>query len=212
LHGTAGTLPAEYRIFAYLVFVLSLFVFPSAIFFAVLLMVLSLCLAKLPFRFLKAGWIPVGMFLIFTFASNAVNQQGRILYSFGPVLITWEGLDIAAIRTARVFLMIGGVKFLMGTTGVDAMIGAMSRLLRPFEKIGIPVTDFFHVMVLTLECFPRLQDAIAAAYGRHVAGSGAGNLWSKAKMLALFLLPLFVESIRSPEHFFKESYVREEKN
>jgi energy-coupling factor transport system permease protein len=205
-------LPAEYRIFAYLVFVLSLFIFPSATYFAVLLVVLCLFLAKLPFRLLKAGWIPVVMFLIFTFVSNAVNQQGRILYSAGPVLITREGLDIAVIRTARVFLMIGGVKFLMATAGVDAMIGAMSRILRPFEKIGIPVTDFFHVMVLTLECFPRLQDAITAEYGRNVAGSGSGNLWSKTKILALFLLPLFVESIRSPEHFFKESYVREEKN
>jgi energy-coupling factor transport system permease protein len=208
----AGTLPPEFRIFTYLLFVLSLFIFPSPTYFAVLFIVLSLCLASLPFRLLKAGWIPICTFLIFTFVSNAFNQQGRILYRAGPVLMTQEGLQIAAIRTLRVFLMIGGVKFLMATTRVDTMIGALSRLLAPFEKIGIPVKDFFHVMVLTLKCFPVLQDSITSEYGRNIAGSNTGNLWNKARMLAMFLLPLFLESIRSPELFFRESNDHEETN
>ena len=207
----AGTLPPEIRILSYLFFVLSLFIFPDLTYFIVLFIVLSICLSRLPFRLLKAGWIPVGMFLFFTFISNVFNQHGRILYSAGPVLITQEGLQIAAIRTLRVFLMIGGVKFMMATTSMDAVIGALSKLLRPFEKVGIPVRDFFHVMGLTLKCFPILQESITAEYGRNITEANAGNLWQKARMIAMFLLPLFVESIRSPEIFFGESDAHEER-
>ena len=206
----AGTLPAEFRILLYLAFVLSLFIFPSPAYFTVLLVALSLCLARLPFRVLKAGWIPIGMFLMYTFAGNALNQHGRVLCSAGPLLITREGIGLAVIRTARVFLMIGGVKFLMAATRRDELINAMSRLLGPFEKIGVPVKDFFQIMMLTLECFPRLQDAITAEYARNVAERASGSLWSRAKRLAMFLLPLFEESIRFPELFFKEQGAGEE--
>lgn len=150
------------------------------------------------------------MFLLFTFVSNAFNQHGRIICSAGPVLITREGLFLACMRSARIFLMIGSVKFLMATTAPDALIHAMARLLGPFERVGVPIKDFFHTMGLTLKCFPILQDEITAQYRKTVAGAGNGALWNKARALAIFLLPLFVESIRSPDLFFRESGTREE--
>lgn len=144
------------------------------------------------------------MFLLFTFISNVLNQHGRILYSAGPVLITHEGLMLASIRSTRILLMIGGVKYLMATTRTDDLIHALARLLGPFEKAGIPVKDFFHAMGLTLKCFPILQDSITAQYRKNNAGVSAGSIWNKVRMLATFLLPLFVESIRCPERFFEE--------
>jgi len=203
-------LSAELRIISYLVFVLSLFIFPHPLYFFVLFILLFLCLLRLPFALLKAGWIPIGMFLLFTFASNVFNQHGRILYRAGPVLITYEGLFLACMRSARIFLMIGSVKFLMATTSPDALIQAMARLLGPFERAGVPVKDFFHTMGLTLKCFPILQDEITAQYRKTIAEVGNGTLWNKARALAMFLLPLFIESIRSPEVFFRESETSEE--
>jgi len=144
------------------------------------------------------------MFLLFTFLSNVLNQHGRILYSAGPVLITHEGLMLASIRSTRILLMIGGVKYLMATTRTDDLIHALARLLGPCEKAGIPVKDFFHAMGLTLKCFPILQDSITAQYRKNNAEVSTGSIWNKVRMLATFLLPLFVESIRCPERFFEE--------
>lgn len=164
-----------------------------------------LCLARLPFRTVTSGWIPISMFLLFTFVSNAFNHQGRIIYATGPVVITKEGLHLAAVRTSRVLLMIGSVKVLMATTPTDEIIRAMSRLLNPFEKIGVPVKDFFHIMGLTIQCFPLLKNAIARHYRENVQKSAQKGIVDKARLIAFFLLPLIVESIRSPEHFFGDS-------
>jgi len=203
-------LPPELRILSYLFFVLSLFFSPDPTYYIILFFLLFICLSRFPFRLLKAGWIPISIFLFFTFISNVFNHQGRILYSVGPVLITPEGLLLACMRSARIFLMIGGVKFLMATTSHNALIQAMARLLGPFEKAGVPVKDFFHTMGLTLQCFPVLQDTIIAQYRKNGSDVSTGTIGNKTRMLALFLLPLFVESIRSPEAFFKKSETSEE--
>lgn len=208
MHAAEGTLPPELRIVSYLAFVVSLFLFPLPLFYFSLFVLLSLCFIRLPFRVLTSGWMPIGLFLFFTFASNLLYHPGKIVYAAGPVLITQEGLQLALLRTSRVFLMIGGVKFLMATTSTADIIAAMARLLDPFEKIGVPVKDFFHTVGLTLSCFPMLKDAIAGRYRQNLQQGNLGGFWDKMRLMASFLLPLFVESIRSPEMFFKdgESY------
>ncbi len=200
-----GTLPAEFRIIAYLVFVASLFFFPLLKFYLLLAVLLSLCLMRLPLKKLTSGWVPISLFLFFTFVSNAFYHQGKILYAAGPVLLTQEGLLLAVLRTSRVLLMIAGVKFLMATTQTDKIISGMSRLLYPFEKIGVPVEDFFYTVGLTLACFPVLQNAISVLYRENMQQGDVRGVWHKMKLMASFLLPLFVESIRSPESFFKDS-------
>jgi energy-coupling factor transporter transmembrane protein EcfT len=86
----------------------------------------------------------------------------------------------------------------------------MARLLGPCEKGGVPVKDFFHTMGLTLQCFPILQDMINAQYRKNRSGVSTGSIWNKTRMLAQFLLPLFVASIQSPESFFEKNETREE--
>jgi energy-coupling factor transporter transmembrane protein EcfT len=117
---------------------------------------------------------------------------------------------LAAMRSVRILLMIGGVKLLTATTPADDLIHAMAKLLGPFEKAGIPVKDFFHTLGLTLKCFPVLQESISAQYRKSNAEARAETVWTKMKMLATFLLPLFIESIRYPERFFREKEPGEE--
>ena len=203
-------MPPELRIVSYLLFVISLFLLPVLKYYLILCLILALLLSRVPFRRLKAGWIPIGIFLVFTFLSNAVNHPGRIIFAAGPLLVSSEGLSQASVRTLRVILMVGGVKFLMATTRTDDILRAMSRLLSPFEKTGIPVRDFFYTMGLTMKCFPILQDTIVKYYHENIRIGTKKRMWEKAKLIALFLLPLFVESINSPEQFFRDETPHEE--
>lgn len=125
-------------------------------------------------------------------------------------MITEEGLHLAALRTLRVFLMIGGVKLLMAKTDTDQIVRAMTNLLRPFEKLGVPVGDFFHTMGLTLKCFPILKNALARQYTETIQKGEAHGILNRARLTALFMLPLFVKSIHSPELFFRESDLHEQ--
>lgn len=160
---------------------------------------------RIPFRKIISGWLPISLFLTFTFVSNVLNQHGKILYSHPPIVITGEGLVIASVRTARILLMIAGVKILMGFSRTEDIIRALGRLLSPFERLGIPVRDFFHTMGLTLQCFPALTSAAYQSYQEQVRANGVQGFREKARLASGFLLPLFVRSMLSPEEFFRKS-------
>lgn len=203
-------LPPEIKIILYSAFVVSLFIFSTLKTYAVIATVICVFLLRMPFTKLKSGWIPIGIFLAFTFVSNVLNQHGRIVWSIGPFIITAEGLEIAALRTLRILFMIAGAKILIASTSSDDLIGALGRLFRPLEKIGLPVRDFVHTMGLTLKCFPQLKKMVVQIYSEKKEREALNGFWNKVKVIALFLLPLFVRSVQSPEIFFEDSEIREE--
>ena len=194
----------EFRIVSYLLFVTSLFLLPDPRFYGAIFVILCLLMCLIPFRTIMSGWLPITIFLIFTFISNALYSPGRIIFSAGPLVLTDKGIMLAGIRTMRVILMIGGVKLLMAKTKTDDMVRAMANLLSPFERLGLPVHDFFHVMGLTLKCFPVLKDVITRHYLDKIKDATSESALGKAKMMAYFLMPLFSESIHNPERFFPE--------
>ncbi len=196
---------AESKILLYLSFSAALFVFEDLRFYLVLAIVLLILLSRIPFRSVKAGWVPISLFLLFTFLSNLINSHGRILLSPGPFVITEEGLNLASIRAARVFLMIAGVKVMMGGSRTGDIISGLGRLMRPLERLGIPVKDFFHTMGLTVQCFPALKRRAEETYRQRVGDMPVRGFWEKAKVVSGFLMPMFVEGIRSPEVYFQEA-------
>ena len=202
----------EIRILFYVFFVVLVSALSSLKAYAVIFFILCLFLLKVPFRAVKSGWIPISIFLIFTFISNVLNQHGKILFSAGPVVITDEGLNIAAIRTLRVLFMIAGAKILIATSKTEEIIHGLWRLLSPFEKTGLPVKDFFYMMGLTLKCFPVLKNMLYENYREHIISANIKGIWNRAKAVSMFLLPMFVESMQSPEKFFIEPETGEKAN
>jgi energy-coupling factor transport system permease protein len=202
----------EIRIVLYIIFVVSLFLFVDLTAYLILLGVVVALLLTLPFKRLRSGIIPISLFLVFTFLSNVINQPGKIMFSTGPIILTEEGFHIALLRTMRLFFMIAGVKILMGYTETDQIINALGRLMSPLERLGIPVKDFFHTMGLTMKCFPVLKDTAAATYREKMKTDEIRGFWNRARMVSLFLLPMFVKSIQSPESFFEKGNINEEES
>lgn len=194
----------EIKIVLYVVFIVSLFIFENLRLYAVIAAVLALLFVRLPWKNIKSGWVPISMFLTFTFISNLLNRQGRILYSVGTVLVTDEGVAAASVRTLRVLFMICGAKLLMASSKPEEVVNAMGRLLGPFERTGLPVKDFFHTMGLTLKCFPVLKDMAMENYRTEAGRRNAGGFFEKAKVISSFLLPMFIQSVRRPELFFEK--------
>jgi energy-coupling factor transport system permease protein len=172
--------------------------------FLFILVAISIFLFRIPFRSLKSGWIPISLFLLFTFISNILFQHGRILYNAGPLFITEEGFNIAVIRTMRVFFMIAGAKIITATTQIESLIGAFGKLLNPLEHLGIPVVEFFSTMGLTMKSLPKLKDQIAANYREKVKEGNIKGFWNRAKVVSMFLVPLMIKSIKSPEIYFEQ--------
>jgi len=204
-------LSPEIKIILYIVFIVCLLLIKDVTFYLFIFVAISIFLFRIPFKSLKSGWIPISLFLLFTFISNILFQHGRILYSAGPLFITEEGLNIAVIRTMRVFLMIAGARIITATTQIESLIGAFGKILKPLEPLGIPVVEFFSTMGLTMKSLPKLKDQIAANYREKVKEGNIKGFWNRAKVVSMFLVPLMIKSIQSPEIFFEQDS-RQEKN
>jgi len=204
----------EIKILFYLFFIILVSAVSSLKIYAIIFFVLclSILFLKVPFRAVKSGWLPIGVFLLFTFVSNVLNQHGKIVFSTGSLFITEEGLNIAAIRTLRVLYMIAGAKILMATSKTEEIIHGLWRLLGPFEKLGLPVKDYFHTMGLTLKCFPILKNLLYENYRERMTSGDINGIWNRAKAVSMFLLPMFVDSIQNPEKFFIEPEPGEKTN
>jgi len=197
-------LSPEIKIVVYIVFIFCLFLIKDVTVYLFITIAILIFLLRIPFKSLKSGWIPISLFLFFTFLSNVLFQHGRILYSKGPLVITEEGLNIASLRTMRIFFMIAGAKILTATTQIDLLIGAIGKLLKPLERLGIPVVDFFSTMGLTMKSLPKIKDQIAETYKEKVKGGDVKGFWNRVKVISFFLMPLFIKSIQSPEIFFED--------
>ncbi len=193
----------ELKIIFYFLCVVLLFVLESMTLYLCALGALVLFFFRMPLKAVKSGWLPISIFLLFTFLSNVIGRHGRVVFSAWFFLITDEGLRIAALRTLRVFLMIGGAKVLMAAARPEEMVDGLERLFRPLEKAGLPVKDFFHTMGLTIKCFPVLKNMASEAYRENMVSSNVTGFWGRARVVSSCLMPLFVKSLQSPESFFE---------
>jgi energy-coupling factor transport system permease protein len=202
----------EIKIFLYIFFVICLFFIKDLTVYAVIFIVILALLFRIPFKSLKSGWIPISLFLLFTFISNALFQPGRILFGSGPLVITAEGLDIASVRTLRVFFMIAGAKILTSTTEFGMLVNALERIFSPLERLGVPVREFFSAMGLTMRSLPVLKEQMVREYREKVKGGDTRGFLNRARAISMFLIPLFVRSMQSPESFFDDEAGDERKN
>ena len=194
----------EIRISLYIGFVISLFLIGDLTVYLLIFFAISILLLRLPFQALKKGWIPICLFLVFTFAGNVLFQDGKVLFSIGPVVLTEEGIATASLRTMRVFLMIAGAKILTATTGTELLIEGLGKILKPLGRLGVPVDEFLSTMSLTMKSLPGLKNQIIQTYTDKIRNGDIKGFRSRAKAVSFFLMPFFVKSMRSPESFFDD--------
>jgi energy-coupling factor transport system permease protein len=203
-------LSPEIRIVFYMGFVVSLFFIHDITIYLLICIVISILLCGQPFQSIKRGWGPISFFLLFTFISNVLLQQGKILLKVGFFMVTEEGLSTAFMRTARVFFMIAGAKILTATTTTESLIEAFGKILKPLECLGIPVNEFSSTMNLAIKSLPRIKDQIMRTYRDRMESTNVKGFWNRTMVISQFLIPLFVKSIQAPEGFFDDDPDRKE--
>lgn len=200
------------NLFIYSVFAAAIFLVRDLTAHLIISSCVVFALFFIPFKKVRGGFLPIAVFLGFTFISNLFYQTGRVLYMLGSVAVTDEGLRIASIRTLRVFDMIFAAKVLTALTPLEDMLGSLKKLSAPLQRIGVPVHDFFSATALTLKAFPALKKRLQAAYSESVEGKGAVRFSEKIRLAVSFLMPVFVESMRNPEKFFVQNEAEDKRD
>lgn len=194
-------LDARVKLIATFVFMISLFIinkfWPYAIVLLSLVSVINL--SNIPVKYIVKGIKPLKWIILFTFVINVFFLPGDVIWSFGFMRITSQGLEQAIFMAIRLILLVIGTSILTLTTSPIELTDGIERLLNPFKKIGLPVHELAMMMTIALRFIPTLldeTDKIMKAQMSRGADFESKNIISRAKNLVPLLVPLFVSAFR----------------
>jgi energy-coupling factor transport system permease protein len=155
--------------------------------------------SRVPLKFIFRGLSAVFLIIAFTFVINLFMVDGRVLWHWKFLTITYEGLSRAFFMAVRLVLLIIGSSIMTLTTKPVELTDGMEKLLKPLSKIGVPSHEIALMMTIALRFIPTLMeetDKIIKAQQARGADFESGNIVQRAKSLIPILIPLFVSSFR----------------
>lgn len=170
---------------------------PIAYAFLTLLLFFVVAGSGLSAGFLWRNLSSLRWLLVVVFVMHGLLSGGEPLFAALPWL-TREGLLTGGVFAWRVALMVTVATVLTATTSPVDLGDALERLLRPMERLGLPVHELAMVSVIALRFVPTLLDEarriIKAQMGR--GASFGGGLIARARSAVPVLVPLFASAFR----------------
>ncbi|MDD3766014.1 MAG: energy-coupling factor transporter transmembrane component T [Eubacteriales bacterium] len=160
---------------------------------------LVIYISKVPFRFVLKGIKPLWIFILFTAALNLFMKDGQVLWQWGALRLTREGIIFSVFMIFRIVFLIMGTSMLTYTTSPIELTDGIERLLTPFGKMGMPTHELAMMMSIALRFVPTLleeTDKIMKAQAARGADFTSGSLIKRAKALLPLLVPLFISAFR----------------
>lgn len=194
-------LDSRMKLIATFIFMVSLFIINK--FWPYLIIVSSLVavikLSNIPVKYILKGLKPLRWIILFTFVLNVFFLPGDVIWSLGFIKVTSQGLEQAIFMAVRLILLVVGTSLLTLTTSPMELTDGIERLLKPFEKVGMPVHELAMMMTIALRFIPTLldeTDKIMKAQMSRGADFESKNIINRAKSLVPLLVPLFVSAFR----------------
>lgn len=190
------------KIMCTIMYLVSLFLFDNIYGYlvAAVFLGMSICISKVPFRFIVKGLKPILMLLMITLVFNLfLTKTGNVLWEFWVLKLTDDGIRTAGFMALRLIFLILGSSLMTFTTTPNALTDGIEKLLWPFRKIKLPVHEIAMMMSIALRFIPILleeTDKIMKAQIARGADLERGNIIQKAKAMIPILVPLFVSAFR----------------
>jgi len=160
--------------------------------FVVVLILLSRLPLRLILRYFRSMiWLLVSIMLLHIFFADGSSLKP-----------TWEGVYGGIRVSSRFLLIIAAAAILSSTTVPLRMADGIAGILRPLEKIRLPVHQLPIMMVITLHFIPTLfteAERLMTAQKARGARLDGKNLLKKLKALTPVLVPLLRSSFRQAD-------------
>ena len=153
----------------------------------------------IPISYILKGLKPVFYFLLFTLVIHIFSGDGSVLWQWGFLKITKEGIKRAIFMGARLTLLVIGASMLTFTTTPNRLTDGLEQLLKPLGKFHIPVHEISMMMSIALRFIPILveeTDKLMKAQMARGADFESGNIIRRTKSMVPLLVPLFVSAFR----------------
>ncbi|KGK85473.1 cobalt ABC transporter permease [Desulfosporosinus sp. HMP52] len=179
---------------------------------SVVALVVSL-LARLPLSAVLRSVHPVLSFFIFLFLVYIFFTPGRPIppFPFGPVQISYEGLNLGILQLWRFFLLIVAASILTMTTTQSEITMGLERLLRPIRITGISSHDIAMLIALALRFMPTLLDEMNSLRQAQLARGANFNprrLNQKIRAISYLAVPLAVKVFRRSDELIDAMQAR----
>jgi energy-coupling factor transport system permease protein len=147
------------------------------------------------------GMRPLFWLLAFTFVLQVFFGEagGHPVFAWGPMVVTRENLTQAGFYGWRLMLLVFSTTLMTLTTSPMEFTDGMERLLRPFQRVGVPAHDLAMMMTIALRFIPTLleeTEKIMKAQMARGAEFMRGSLPRRIRALVPLLVPLFVSAFR----------------
>ena len=184
-----------------LMFIVSVFVFHTFWGYLVATVFLGsvILISNVPVKFIFKGLKAIFVLLLFTIVFNIILTPGEVLWRWGFIKVTKEGLVLAGRMAIRLIYLVIGSSIMTLTTTPNQLTDGLERQLRPLNKIHVPVHEIAMMMSIALRFIPILleeTDKIMKAQIARGADFENGNLIQKAKNMVPLLVPLFISAFR----------------
>lgn len=185
-----------------LLYLISLFLFKSISGYVVATIFLGgiICASEVPFSYIVKGLKPIVLLLMITVVFNLfLTRDGEVLFHAWIFTITEGGLRTAVYMAVRLIYLIIGSSLMTFTTTPNELTDGIESLLRPLNKIRVPVHEIAMMMSIALRFIPILleeTDKIMKAQLARGADFESGNMIQRAKSMIPILVPLFVSAFR----------------
>ena len=156
-------------------------------------------LSKVPVKFMLKGLKPLFLIFLITLCFNLFLVPGRVIWEFGFLKLTYEGIRQAVKIGIRLIYLVIGSSVMTLTTTPNQLTDGLEKILKPLNKIKVPVHEIAMMMSIALRFIPILMeetDKIMKAQIARGADFESGNLIQKAKNLIPLLVPLFISAFR----------------
>ena len=194
-------LDSRVKVVGVFLYLISLFIFQKFCGYAVVTLFLAtiIFLSKVPLKYVLRGMKPILFLLVFTALFNLFGTHGDIAFQWKFISITWQGIQKTLFMSMRLIYLVIGSSMLTYTTTPNQLTDALENLMKPLNKIKVPVHEFAMMMTIALRFIPTLieeTDKIMNAQKARGADFESGNLMRRAKALVPVLTPLFISAFR----------------
>lgn len=165
--------------------------------FVLILTALSIYFSKIPLGKIIKGMKPILPLLLLTVVMNLFFTKGELVLKFWFLMVTKEGLYLAAFMAIRIFFLIIFTSLLTLTTSPITLTNGIEGLLTPLKRFKVPAHEIAMMMSIALRFIPTLideTDKIMKAQKARGADFESGNLIRKTKSLVPILIPLFISA------------------
>lgn len=156
-------------------------------------------LSNVPFSYIIRGLKSIVVLLIITMTLNVLLTPGRVIWQWNIMRVTCEGLELAGRMGVRLICLILSASLMTLTTTLNKLTDAMESLMKPLNKIHVPVHEIAMVMSIALRFIPILleeTDKIMKSQMARGADFDSRGLIKKVNAMIPLLVPLFVSAFR----------------